>query len=242
MAGSSIGFARPFAAHVVAPAKRRQPTILKSIVCRRFFRCAGDFPAARLPPCPLSDSARLRRPSAPPVRSAKPPQGPGGYALSTLTRFCSAHPAATGLRSAPAALGFRSRFRPASGPLRSPDSPEWTPAASGALQPHQFAPQKPPQGSCEYALHLDPVFAPPTPPPPASGRLRRLPKTPSAFFSFLFPEGGAVCPRWESNKPPLLPETSLGGGRCVNRSAIPPRRTLESGCGTNNPRKRSIEK
>src|ERR1019366_8300350 len=72
---------------------------------------------------------------------------------------------------------------PASGPLRCPDSPWRTPAASGALQPHLFAPQKPPQGTGGYALRgLDPVFAPPTPPPPASGRLRRLPKRLRRFF------------------------------------------------------------
>ena len=82
---------------------------------RFFFPVATPRRArARLP---LVDSARLRRPPAPPVRSAKPRQGPGGYALSTLTRFCSAHPATTGLRPAPAVLD--SSLFPEGGTVRS---------------------------------------------------------------------------------------------------------------------------
>ena len=111
---------------------------------------------ARLAPCPRVDSARLRRLTAPPVRSAKPPQGP--------------------VASLP--------------------------------------------------LHLDPVLLrPPHRHRPAVGS--------GGPRSSLFPQGGAVCSLRESNKPPLLPERFLGVWRCVERSAIPPGCTLESGCGTN---------
>lgn len=60
----------------------------------------------RSPNSTLADSSRHRRPEAPPVRSTKSRQGPGGYALSTLTRFCSAHPATTGLRAPASASDF----------------------------------------------------------------------------------------------------------------------------------------
>ena len=102
---------------------------------RSLFPRCHPAPGSRLaPPSGLSPPPPSLRPH--PIRSAKPRLGPGGYALSTLTRFfCSAHLAATSLRSAP-------------------------------------------------ACSLD---------------------------SSLFPEGGAVCPRWASNKPPLPPERISGG-------------------------------
>ncbi len=72
-----------------------------------FPRVAGRFhpTPARLAPGPLVDSARLRRPPAPPVRSAPSPQGPVATLPLHLDPPPLRPPNPTGLRSAPAVLG-----------------------------------------------------------------------------------------------------------------------------------------
>jgi hypothetical protein len=174
------------------------------IVRRRIVPLRGCFRStARLAPCPLVDSPRLRRPSAPPVRSAKPPQGPVPslrlHLDPAFLRPLRRHPPTVGSGGPPhstplprARLASLLRLRRVdSSRLRRPPAPPirsaTTASRSGRVRP----------------LHLDPVFAPPTPPPPASGRLRRLPKTPSAFFiSVSRRRGGLLPPGIKQTAPP----------------------------------------